>query len=576
MTFSALYVLATFIISLVALAKWQGKAEPIFGITLLALYLPGFITNEALLASASNSGLLTLVLLICAAFVLERTILLQRFAAWMLSADFNKSWWRVMMCSILSSSLLNNTAVVSMLIGPLREARRHPTRRLILPMTYAVSMGGMLTLVGTSTNLIVNTMVIEVGLPALDLLDFLPVGAIAALVGLGWLWLARNLLPSRPLYVKGEEEHYLVEARLAKSSTLVGKTIAQAGLRHLSQLFLVEIVRKDRTICPVSPATILVAGDRLLFSGEPTAIGMLGRFPGLVSYARRQGISDKQLTEVLLLPDSPLCGGKLRDSDFRAKFDAAVIAIKRDGLALSGSLGEQVLTAGDFIILATGPDFSGRSNLSKNFIVIKGAKPSVVLTPLVEWLMIMGFILSVGLSALGVISLFKAMVFYFSGLLLSGALSLNEIRRRFPLGLWLIVMAALALAKAMESSGLMASFSRIVSYNLADISPRLSLLILLIVTWLVTELVTNNATAAMMTPIALALAKGMGVSEMPFVMAVAYAASCSFINPFSYQTNLMALRAGEYCILDYVKMGLPLSIFYISVLFFSIPVFFPF
>lgn len=326
----------------------------------------------------------------------------------------------------------------------------------------------------------------------------------------------------------------------------------------------------------MSPATILVAGDRLLFSGEPTAIGMLGRFPGLVSYARRQGISDKQLTEVLLLPDSPLCGGKLRDSDFRAKFDAAVIAIKRDGLALSGSLGEQVLTAGDFIILATGPDFSGRSNLSKNFIIIKGAKPSVVLTPLVEWLMIMGFILSVGLSALGVVSLFKAMVCYFSGLLLSGALSLNEIRRRFPLGLWLIVMAALALAKAMESSGLMASFSRIISYNLADISPRLSLLILLIVTWLVTELVTNNATAAMMTPIALALAKGMGVSAMPFVMAVAYAASCSFINPFSYQTNLMALRAGEYCILDYVKMGLPLSIFYISVLFFSIPMFFPF
>ncbi|WP_277907808.1 SLC13 family permease [Aeromonas salmonicida] len=155
-------------------------------------------------------------------------------------------------------------------------------------------------------------------------------------------------------------------------------------------------------------------------------------------------------------------------------------------------------------------------------------------------------------------------------------MSLNEIRRRFPLGLWLIVMAALALAKAMESSGLMASFSRIISYNLADISPRLSLLILLIVTWLVTELVTNNATAAMMTPIALALAKGMGVSAMPFVMAVAYAASCSFINPFSYQTNLMALRAGEYCILDYVKMGLPLSIFYISVLFFSIPMFFPF
>lgn len=172
MTSEALWVLLIFIITLVALAYWHHRAEKIFGCTLLVLYISGAISSDDLIASAANQGLVTLVLLLCTAFVLERTFWLQRITSWMLARGFTGSWWRVMLSALMSSAFLNNTAIVSILLGPLRASQQHSGRRLILPMTYAVSMGGMLTLVGTSTNLIVNTMMLDAGLEGLHLLDF--------------------------------------------------------------------------------------------------------------------------------------------------------------------------------------------------------------------------------------------------------------------------------------------------------------------------------------------------------------------------------------------------------------------
>ncbi|MGU5531906.1 SLC13 family permease [Aeromonas caviae] len=575
MTMMAWWVLCVFIGTLLALARWQGQADRIFGLVLMLLYIPGAISSEALLACAANNGLITLVLLICMGFVLEKTLLLQRAAAWMLTIDFERCWWRVMLSSIASSALLNNTAIVSIMLGPLRSVNHHPARRLLLPMTYAVSMGGMLTLVGTSTNLIVNSMIMEAGLPGLHLLDFLPVGTAVVVVGIFWLWCRRYQLSAHPLSSESVE-HYLVEGRLEPASPLVGKTVAQAGLRHLQRLFLVEIVRAGEKICPVPPHAQLEADDRLLFSGESASFGLLARFKGLVSYAQRQGLKADELTEVLVLPDSSLCGIRLKESNFRAKFDAAVVAIRRNGEALSGAMGEQILYQGDFLVLATGKDFLGRANLAKNFLIIRGARPATTIKPLTEWLMICGFLLAIILSACGVLSLFKSMVCYLGILLISGTLTLNELRRRLPLGLWLIVMSALAMAKAMDASGLMAVITESVEVMLVDTQPQLALIGMLIATWMVTEVVTNNATAAMMTPLALALAQGINVSPLPFVMSVAFGASCSFVNPYAYQTNLMALNAGEYRLIDFLRLGLPLALLYLAVVATVIPLLFPF
>ncbi|WP_279475721.1 SLC13 family permease [Aeromonas veronii] len=575
MTSEALWVLLIFLMTLAALAYWHHRAEKIFGCALLVLYISGVISSDDLIASAANQGLVTLVLLLCTAFVLERTFLLQRITSWMLASSFTGSWWRVMLSALMSSAFLNNTAIVSILLGPLRASQQHPGRRLILPMTYVVSIGGMLTLVGTSTNLIVNTMMLDAGLEGLHLMDFFPVGVIAAALGLAWLWIARNLLPNDKLD-NDALMPYLLEARVSDNSSMIGKTVAQAGLRHLQRLFLVEIIRRGSSLRPIAPGDRLEAGDTLLFSGDPTAVGLLSRFSGLDNYAERHGIQGDELTEVLVLPDSPLCGCMLKDTDFRAKFDAAVVAMRRNGETLSGSLGEKTLQGGDFLVLATGLDFSNRNNLAKNFLIIRGAKPTSAFRPLTEWLMIGGFVLAITLSALGWVSLLKAMVCYFGLLLSTGVFTLNELRRRFPFGLWLIVMAALALAKAMEGSGLMGYVSSLVKVALQDVSPYVALIGVLFVTWCVTELVTNNATAAMMTPVALAVAQGLDVSPLPFVMVVAYASSCSFINPYAYQTNLMAFRAGEYGLGDYIRLGLPLSILYLVAIVCLVPLIFPF
>ena len=575
MTGSGFFIIFVFFSTILALVKWQKNPGLIFAVALTLLYAVGVVSTGDVFSSFSNNGLITLVLLLVSSTAIEKTRLLRMVASRIIRPSFNQTCLRFFGVTIGASAILNNTAVVSTLISPIRNNPYHAPSKLLLPLSYAAILGGTLTLIGTSTNLIVNSLLIEAKMPALHFFDFTLVGLLLVIsCGAMMAWRARHLPDHR---LKDEEvKSYFIDAKVDNASTLIGKSVEANGLRHLASLFLVEVIREGNLISPVSPTEIIRGGDRLIFTGDVTKLLQLQQFNGLTLFADNNGLPLENLTEVVLRPESDLVGKTLKSVGFRAKFDAAVVAIRRDGGRASGKLGEVILEAGDFLVLAVGNDFNHRNNIRKNFILVSGVEPDGMLTGIREWAVVGGFLLAVLCSALGVVSLFKAMFLYLAALMFTRCLTVNDVLRRLPLDLWLIIGTALVLSKALMSSGIMSMINMLFDNHLQGVSPWWSLLVVYILTWLLTELVTNNAAAAMMFPLSYAIAQGMGVSAMPFIMIVAYGASASFISPYGYQTNLMVYNAGQYQLKDFIKIGLPVALVYGLVSVLTVPLVFPF
>lgn len=557
----SLFVFCLFILTIIGLVTFQHYPERVFGFVLLVLYATELVSTEELVSSFSNQGLLTLILLMVCSLSLEKTRLLRMIAKSVIKPNYHSTWLRLFGLTTLASAVLNNTAVVSTMLAPIRNNPYHAASKLLLPLSYAAILGGTLTLVGTSTNLIVNSLVIDAGLPSLAFFDFTLVGACVVLAcGVALFFLSR-FLPEHAVVVD-EVKTYLIDAKVKLDSPLVGKSIEENGLRHLESLFLVQIIREGHLLSPVSPTEIIQANDRLVFSGEVTKVMQLNHFHGLSLFANENGLPLDNLTEVVVRPESILLGKSLKHAGFRALFNAAVVAIKRDGEPVSGKLGEVVIKAGDYLVLAVGDDFKSRQNVTKNFIVVSGVEPDSMLNGHKEWLTVGGFFAVIGLAAFGALSLFKGMFLLLGLLLATGCLTGAEIIRRLPTHIWLIIASALSLSQALTNSGLLAQFETLIAQHSVSLSPLLALVVVYVLTWWLTELVTNNAAAALIFPIAYGLAQSLEANPMAFIMAVAFGASASFISPYGYQTNLMVFNAGQYRIKDFIRVGFPLSLIY--------------
>ncbi|ABM02643.1 potasium uptake protein with TrkA-C domain [Psychromonas ingrahamii 37] len=561
MNIDSYFVLSVFVGTIIGLIKFQQRPAFVFGITLLILFVSNMVSTEQVVSSFANQGLLTLILLLVCSLALEKTRFLRMIATKVIHKSYGKTFFHLFSFTVLSSALLNNTAVVSTMLAPIRNNPHHAGSKLLLPLSYAAILGGTLTLVGTSTNLIVNSLVIGAGLPPLSFFDFTLVGICLVITCGIALWFLSRFLPEH--HVNSEVlKTYFIDAKVGEKSTLVGKTIEENGFRQLESLFLVEIVRAEHLLSPVPPTEVLQINDRLIFSGDVAKVQQLNQFDGLSIFAHHQGLRLDNLTEVVIRPESVLLGRTLKKAGFRALFDAAVVAIKRDGENLSGKLGEVTLNAGDYLVLAVGDDFKSRRNISKNFILVSGVELDSMLSGGKALLAILGFFAAILGSALGLFTLFKGLIILLGLLILTGSVSSGELLRRLPAELWLIISSALALSYSLKNSGLLDVFSVFMDNYALGISPLFALVIIYILTWLLTELVTNNAAAALIFPIAYGLAVTLDANPMAFIMAVAFGASGSFVSPYGYQTNLMVFNAGQYKLIDFVKIGLPVSIIY--------------
>lgn len=564
-------ILATLIVMLIF-----SRLSPalLFTAAMAACVLVGTIDMQTVMSKATNEGLVTLLLLLMVSIGLERLPWLLALSNRAVKGSLPRTLLSLSGMTMLFSAFVNNTAVVATLAGTLRKNPYHAASQILLPISYAAILGGTLTLIGTSTNLIVSSFLEDVTGEGIAFFAFLPVALPAAIAGLLAMLLMYKVLPRSDQDGLPFNE-FLIEMVVGDDSRLIGKTVAENGLRDLGELFLVELVREGRLLTPVSPGELLEAGDRLIFSGDVSKVGILERFHGLRSFAIDQGLLGTNLTEVVLLPGAAVIGQTIKESEFRSRFDAAVVGVHRDGERLSGQLGNITLRAGDSLMLAVGPDFQKRSNLSRNFLVVDSSVASHSLSSGKSFAVAAGMFMAVGCSVLGWVPLATGLMFLLLLMLALKLFSTAELRRRFPFEMWLIVSSALAISQAVMDSGLMGSAMGFLSPLLGSVPPLVMLVMIYVLTLAMTELITNNAAAALMFPLGYSLAVATGLDPMAFVMAVALGGSASFLTPYGYTTNLMVQNLGGYTRADYLRFGWLVSLTYSAVVLTLLPRVFP-
>lgn len=556
----------------------HGRIAPavLFSLWALGSFLFGLIDEQALLTSYANPALASLILLLLVSLALERSVLLERMTHRLLSGRESLANFKLMGVASVFSAFLNNTAVVGILLGAISRQKRIPASRLLIPLSYASILGGVTTLVGTSTNLVVNSFAVSNGLPPIGMFQLAWVGIPVAIVCLLVVSVSARWLPRHGPDAQDGNQPYFLEARVSQASPLAGRSIEANGLRHLNGLFLLEIERAGHLITPVGPEEVLHEDDVLLFTGEVTKFQALQHIQGLEVFGTRSdALLNANLVEAIVSSESELANKTLRDVDFRTMFGAGVVGIRRGDKRLAGQLGRIPLKAGDSLLLAVGADFAHRRNLDRNFHVLGDSLVRPRLSARQSAMALSGFALVIAGAATGLLGLLPGLMLLMCAFLATRLLTLAELRRRFPFELLMVIGSALALAKGLENSGaaqLVASVMRDAFEGHGVYGALVGVYLLALV---LTELVTNNAAAALSFPIALATARAFGVDPTAFVMVVAYGASACFLLPFGYQTHLMVMSPGRYRTTDFLKTGLPVSVAYSVGVLTLTPWFFP-
>ncbi len=468
------------------------------------------------------------------------------------------------------SAFLNNTPVVAMLIPAVGDwARKHnlAESKLLLPLSYAAMLGGTCTLIGTSTNLVVNGALEQRTGEGLMLFELAWVGIPVLIAGLAFLFAtSRWLLPDRRPAAETLEDprEYTVEMIVEADGPLVGRTIERAGLRHLPGCYLMEIDRNGEILPAVSPRESLRGGDRLVFVGVVDSVVELQKIRGLTPATdqvfkldgRR---SDRRLVEVVVSETCPVANRTVRDGRFRTRYDAVVIAVARNGERVDGKIGDIVLRPGDTLLIEAGEGFVERQRNARDFLLVRAIEGSAVPRHDRAWvaLGILGTML--GVVGVGWLSMLEGALAAGAALLATRCLTLNAARQAIDWSVILTIAAAFGIGAAMEQTGLAHAIAGGL-LNLAGDSPWLNLAMIYLATALFTAVITNNAAAVLMVPIAGSVAGDLGVSALPFAVAIMLAASASFATPMGYQTNLMVYGPGGYHFTDYLRAGLPLNL----------------
>ena len=568
-----IFVAISLLALLILLIQNKYKASVLFTGLACIYFLLDLLSFEKLASNYVNSSLLTLILLLLVSIALEKTVLMDYVSKFVITKNYKLSFLKLGLVTSISSAFLNNTAVVASLMTVIKNNKHHLPSKLLIPLSYFAIFGGTMTLIGTSTNLLVNSFLITNGHESLKIFDFFYVGLFVTIIGITTLYFCRNLLPKYENIVPQIDE-YIIEVKVLASSKLISKSIKENGLRNLEYLFLIKIVRNGKIISPVTPNEIIEKNDKLLFSGDIKHLEVLKKFDGLV-LVDNLDVENLNMVDTIITPQSTLIGKKVKEANFRSKFDASIISLKRGSLNIS-RIGEEILQAGDRLVLTIGSDFNNRDNINKNFYVLSNIKQNEKLSMNKSIFITLGFIFSIAISALGYFSLLKTLLIYLISLLLFRIITIENIKRRFPYDIFMIIGSSLAISNVLISSGLANDFANFITVTFGSFGVYGSFIGIYLLTFILTELITNNAAAALSFPIAYATAVGLDVNVLPFVFAVAFGASASFMLPYGYQTNLMVSSLGGYKVQDFIKVGWIISLVYSLTVIISIPLFFSF
>ncbi len=573
--FAFIYTSALILLMTLLLIRDVFETEIVIFATLILLVLGRVITVGEAFHGFSNHGMLTIAFLFIVAAALQQTGVLNIIGEKLFSGDGPISFelLRFMLPVSAISAFFNNTPIVAMLIPVVRHwARKNDfsVSKFMIPLSYASILGGMCTLIGTSTTLVVHGLMIENGMSGFGFFEISRVGAPVALLGLLALaFIGHRLLPDRnaPIVQLGEHtREFVVEMKVEENYKHIGKTIEQAGLRHLKGLYLFQIER-DHTLLPsVGPDEVIRLGDRLFFTGLPDTILELQKTPGLsilkdIAFNLKNYDSDELGTfEVVVSANSPLIGQNVRDSQFRAKYNAVILAIHRSGERIQKKIGDIVLRGGDTLLILAKHDFTTRWYHSNDFYLVSRAPGLPSKPKWYSWFALAVILLMIIAMAAGLIPILAAVSLASVVLVISKCISPEDARKSIDLNVLLIIASAFGISRALLNSGVADFMAREIVTAMGAFGPLGLLAGAYVITNIYTIIITNNAAAALAFPVALSITQQTALDPQPFFITMAIAASASFATPISYQTNMMVYGPGGYKFKDFVRIGLPMNI----------------
>jgi di/tricarboxylate transporter len=455
--------------------------------------------------------------------------------------------------------------------------------RFLIPLSYSSILGSTTTVIGTSTTLTVAGLMSEAGMQEMGFFELAPVGLPLAVAGIAYLqFVGPRLLPIRqePSEHLGEHRREYTASMIVEADCpLIGQTIEEAGLRHLPGLFLVEIDRDGRSITPVAPDNTIHDGDRLVFAGVVSTIVELQRIRGLVPASDDEAPVSKsrnqRLIEAVVSPSSPLVGRSIRESNFRTVYDAAVIAVHRNGATVPGKIGIIVLQAGDTLLMQGAPGFLRAHRNSPDFYLVSEIADSERPRYDRAWLamaILFGMVLS---ATAGPYSISVAAFLAAGALIVTRCLDGGTARRSVDWSILIVIGAGFGIALAMQKTGAASAVAGLLTEAGGTLGPHVTLALVYATTLLLAEMLHHNAAVVIMFPIAMATAEIAGVDARPFVMAVAIAGCAAFASPVTYQTHLIVYGPGGYRFTDFMRVGIPLDIVCAVVAVVAIPAIWP-
>lgn len=538
---------------------------------LMVLAATGVLDASEAAAGFANPAVIAIGGLFLVAAGVRATGLIDRVTSAMFGegASLRRVLVRLTTLAASGSAFLSNTAIVAIGIPTLdRWAREHgiSPSKLLIPLSYASIIGGVSTLIGTSTNIVMDGLMRENGIAGLGFFELAAVGVPLALVVILYLtFVSPRLLPAResPETPAQDVQEYVTEMVLEPDSPLVDRTVEEAGLLEVQDLYVVRIARETGMITPVEPGERLAAGDRISFAGALHGIVKLVELEGLRPVTTAEAPEAEptwEFYQAVITPGSPLVGTHIREAEFRARYNATVLAVQRRGEEIPESIAEVTLRPGDTLILEAGPEFGRAHRESSEFFVVSPLEGSVPRRSEKQWVAAGILAAMIGTVATGLLTLPVAAPLAGLAMIASGCVGPGEARRSVDWSVLVAIGSAIGIASALEASGGAEILGEAIG-GLAGVAGHWGLLLgVFFGTVLLTELVMNQAAAALMFPVVLALAGAQGLDPRPVVLIATVAASLSFSTPLNYTTNLMVYGPGKYRFADFTRTGVPLQL----------------
>lgn len=568
------YTAIVILVLIVLLVKDAARPVLLFLGALAALLFAGVVSPSEAFSGFSNSAVFTVGALFIVAAGVQNTGAIDGVGRWLLPSDKPVSGviFRLTSFTSFSSAFLNNTPIVAMLIPQVQrwsQITGISSSRILIPLSYAAIVGGIITLIGTSTNLIVSGMLAERGFEPFSFFELTWIGLPAAVIVFFYLsFVLHRYLPEyNSRTSKDITEEYQYDLEIPFDSDLHGRTVEECGLRDLEIAYLAHVKRDKNLIGPIGPHFILQGGDKLTFVGDiqhqdtlKTEFGLARSVPPLEINPE---LDDDifPIYEAVVASSSQLVGKSLKEIGFREYYRGVVIAIQRNDQLIQESLGNIRIQTGDLLLIESKDGFADRWNTEKGefYLVIKkgegrpktSTKAKLALTITV---------LMVALAAFDIIPIVITSLIAAVLMVATGCLQEAKVQREINLPILTVIAAALGIGQALEASGLAQTISQGLLWSISGLGILGALAVVYIVTNILTEIVTNNAAAVLMVPASIIMANELGIDPHAMAVTVAVAASASFLSPFGYQTNLMVMGAGKYSFLDYTKAGFPITI----------------